>query len=84
MKFNIAVLIVYTLSMGNLAYKLGFRNGALDERKVSDEIIKRSDKESYEEGCEAAVSYNCFFNECASVPIELLKQYCVDSAIDFE
>jgi hypothetical protein len=70
--------------MGNLAYKLGFRNGALDEQQVSAGVIKRSNKESYEEGCEMAINYNCWANDCSIVPIEILKQYCVDRAMEFE
>lgn len=84
MKSHVFILFLYTVSIGNLIYKIGFRNGFIEDQKSSIVITKNSNKQSYEEGCEASVEYNCFVNECGIVPIEILKQYCVDKALEFE
>lgn len=83
MRFKLIVLIAYTLSIGNLFYKIGFHNGTNDERTVGTEIVIRTNKLSYQEGCELAMQYNCYVNTCDNKPIELLKEYCYQSAKTF-
>jgi hypothetical protein len=83
MKFKLFVLTVYTLSIGNLFYNAGFDNGIEQERVINTQVSIRTNKISYQEGCEVAMQYNCYFNTCDTKPMEVLKDYCAQSAERF-